>query len=606
MTTMQARADRVAAARGDRPLDLLIKDVQLINVYTREIYPADIGISGGIIVFAGPGAWSGPSPTETLDGHGKFAVPGLIDTHIHIESSMMSPQNFAAAVLPRGTTTVVIDPHEIGNVLGLRGVAYMLNATAELPLRVYVQVPSCVPAVPQLETAGAAFTARDIDAMLTWDRVIGLAEVMDYVGVIRQNERMREILDVAHAHDAVISGHCPGLRGRDLAAYLVGGPRSDHESIDHDELLEKLRMGMVVEAKDSSFSESISALAEIVRELGAAPPNLVMCTDDIYPEDLWEQGHLDHGVRRAIAAGFNPRDAVRAATLHGAQRIRRLDLGAIAPGKRADLLLLDNLERFTVNEVFVDGRLVAQAGRLRISLPHKTSNLEEENTVHLSSPPHPKDFMLRVPSGKASAGAGLPTAPTVSLRVLTVASDYTRSIEPTTFPVRDGIVDLAAGDDVALVAIFERHGQGGDHSLVPVQGVGLLRGAVATTVAHDSHNLLVIGRNAEDMALAARTLADCGGGICAVDAGEVRALLPLPIAGLMSPEPPETVVSQMKALNAALRAQGITAKQPISPIIALALPVIPDYGVTDLGLVDVNAQRVLSIWPEPPKISEES
>jgi len=598
MTTIQARADRVAAARGDRPLDLLIKDVQLVNVYTREIYPADVGISDGIIGFAGPGAWTGSQPTETLDAQGKFAVPGLIDTHIHIESSMMSPRHFAAAVLPHGTTTVVIDPHEIGNVLGLRGVAYMLNATADLPLHVYVQAPSCVPAVPQLETAGAAFTARDIETMLRWDRVIGLAEVMDYVGVIRQNERMREILDVAHAHDAIISGHCPGVRGRDLAAYLVGGPQSDHESINHDELLEKLRLGMVVEAKDSSFSDSISVLAEIVQELGTAPPNLVICTDDIYPEDLLEQGHVDHGVRRAIATGFDPVDAVRAATLHGAQRIRRLDLGAIAPGKRADLLLLDDLDRFTVNEVFVDGTLVARAGRMLVSLPHKTSDIEEENTVHLPSPPESEDFMLR--ARPSPARAGLPTEPTtVSLRVLTVAhQNYGRDIATMTFPVRDGIVDLTAADDVALVAIFERHGQGGHHSLVPVRGLGLQRGAVATTVSHDSHNLLVIGQNAEDMALAARTLVDCGGGICAVDGSEVRALLPLPIAGLMSPEPLETVVAQMKALNAALRAQGITVKQPISPIIALALPVIPNYGVTDLGLVDVNAQRVLSIWPE--------
>ena len=587
MNTMQARADRVAAVRGDRPLDLLIRNVRLVNVYTREIYPADIGISGAHIVFAGPGAWSGPTPTETLDAADKFAAPGLIDTHIHIESSMMSPRHFAAAVLPRGTTTVAIDPHEIGNVLGLRGVAYMLNATAELPLRVYVQAPSCVPAVPQLETAGAAFTARDIDAMLSWDRVIGLAEVMDYVGVIEQNERMREILDVAHEHDAVISGHCPGVRGRDLAAYLVGGPQSDHESINHDELLEKLRMGMVVEAKDSSFSDSISTLAEIVQELGTAPPNLVMCTDDIYPEDLLEQGHMDHGVRRAIAAGFDPVDAVRAATLHGAQRIRQPELGAIAPGKRADLLLLDDLEQFTVNEVFVDRTLVARAGRMLVSLPHEKFDIAQENTVHLPSPPHPEDFILRARPGEDTA----------RLNILAVAGDYTRAIETTTFAVKDGAVNISAADDVALVAIFQRHSQGSGRSLVPVKGVGLQRGAVATTVAHDSHNLLVIGQNADDMALAARTLADCGGGICSVEGGEVRALLPLPIAGLMSPEPLETVVSQMKRLNAALRDQGITAKQPISPIIALALPVIPDYGITDLGLVDVNAQRVLSIWP---------
>jgi adenine deaminase len=347
-------------------------------------------------------------------------------------------------------------------------------------------------------------------------------------------------------------------------------------------------MGMVVEGKVSSFSESISALGEIVQHLGSAPPNLVMCTDDIYPEDLLEEGHLDHGVRRAIAAGFAPIDAVRAATLHGAQRIRQHELGAIAPGKRADLLLLDDLETFIVNEVFVEGRLVAQGGQLRVVLPETRDQVEDENTVYLPSPPVPEDFALRARPGEREA----------RLRILTVAPDYTRTLETISFPVHEGTVDIFAANDICLVAILERHGQTGKQSLVPVKGTNLRQGAVATTVSHDSHNLLVIGRNAEDMATAARTLADCGGGICAVDGGEVRALLPLPIAGLMSPEPLETVAAQMEVLNAALRDQGITAKQPISPILALALPVIPDYSVTDRGLVDVNAQRVLSIWPE--------
>ncbi len=584
---MQVRSQRVTAARGDQPLDLLIRDVQLVNVYTREIYSADLGISGEYVVFAGPGAWTGPPPTEELEAHGKFAVPGLIDTHIHIESSMISPRNFAAAVLPHGTTTVVIDPHEIGNVVGLRGIAYMLNATAALPLRVFVQAPSCVPAVPSLETAGASFSPQDIDAVLTWDRVIGLAEVMDYVGVINQNDRMAEILDIAHAHDAVISGHCPGLRGRALAAYLVSGPLSDHEATDKDELLEKLRMGMYIESKVSSFSENMTALATIVQQLGTVPPNLVMCTDDIYPEDLLEQGHMDHGVRSAIAAGIDPVDVIRAATLHGAQRTRRHELGALAPGKRADLLLLDDLEHFAVNEVFVDGVLVAEGGQMRYTLPQDRFETEQENTVHLSRAPSPQDFVLHARPDQRRA----------RLRVLSVAPDYAREIEILAFPVSQGEVDISAKEDVCLVAIIERHGQTGNRSLVPVKGVGLRRGAVATTVAHDSHNLLVIGRNADDMALAARTLVDCGGGICVTDNGEVQALLPLPIAGLMSPDPLETVVPRMKALNSALRSQGLTAKQPLSPILGLALPVIPNYGVTDLGLVDVNTQQVLSIWP---------
>ncbi|MBN1261593.1 MAG: adenine deaminase [Anaerolineae bacterium] len=583
---MEARSHRVAAARGDQPLDLLIENVRLVNLYTREIYQIDIGISGAYIVFAGPGSWTGPAPKKKWDGQSRYAVPGLIDTHIHIESSMVNPRNFAAAVLPHGTTTVMIDPHEIGNVLGLRGVRYMLEASEDLPLKVFVQAPSCVPAVPQLETAGANFGAKEVATMLGWERVVGLAEVMDYVGVVQQNDRMREIVDAAFQRDVIISGHCPALRGRDLSAYMVGGPISDHEGSTYDELLEKLRLGMTVEAKVSSFSESISILARITRDLGTVPPNLVMCTDDVHPDDLLHKGHLDRVVRSAIAAGIPAIDAIRAATWHAALRTRQHELGAIAPGKRADLLLVTDLNTFTVDEVFVDGQLVAEKGNLVIALPNTAFAVEKENTVHLPSRPTPEDFILRAPPGKETATA----------RVMTIGPDYGRRLETVTLPARDGSVDISDAPDLCLASVIERHGRTQNHSLVLVKGIGIWAGAVATTVAHDSHNLLVVGRDVADMALAANALADSGGGICCARAGQIAALLPLPIAGLMSAEPVETLVPQMEALNAALRKLGLPEKNPISPIIALALPVIPDYSVTDLGLVDVNAQRVIPIW----------
>jgi len=584
----ESRSSRVGAALGDRALDLLIEDVQLVNVYTREIYPADIGISGGYVAHVGPPVWSGPEPKERFSAEGKFAVPGLIDSHMHIESSMMSPAGFAAAVLPRGTTAVVADPHEIGNVMGLRGVRYMLDATAHLPLRVYVQAPSCVPAVRGLETAGAEFGAPEIAEMLSWDRVIGVAEVMDYVGVIRQSDRMRAILDVALEKDTVISGHCPGLRGRELAAYMMGGPISDHEGQDPAELLEKLRMGMAIEGRVSSFSENISALGEIMQQLGSLPPNLVMCTDDVFPEDLLRRGHLDNVVRHAIAAGFSPIDAVRAATLNGAQRHRLFDLGAIGPGKRADILLLRDLEGFEIDEVFVDGRMVAQAGQMVISLPTARLEIEGENTVHLPHVPQREDLILHARPGRQQE----------RVRVMTFARDRTRSLTEIALPVREGIVDFATADDVCLLAVMERHGRTENRSLSLVKGLKLREGAVATTVAHDSHNLLVVGRDVDDMVVAARELASCGGGICCAHHGEVAALLPLPIAGLMSPLSLKDLVPLTRKVTEAMRNLGMPFTQPIGAVIGLALPVIPHYGITDMGLVDADRQVILSIWAD--------
>jgi len=585
---MSTRSDRVAAARGERPLDLLIEDVRVLNVYTQEIYPADIGISGGTIVFAGPGCWDGPPPAETFAGQGRIATPGLIDTHLHIESSMIGPESFAAAVLPHGTTTVMIDPHEIANVVGLRGVAYMLEASADLPLRVLVQAPSCVPAVPALETAGADFGAAEIATMLGWDRVIGLAEVMDYVGVIQQHPRMSDILAVALEHDSVISGHCPVVSGRDLMAYIVAGPDSDHESRLRSEILEKLRAGMVIEGRVASHSESVTLVASVVEELGCVPPNLVMCTDDVLPEDLLERGHMDYAVRTAVAAGIAPIGVVQAATLHGAQRLRRRDLGAIAPGKQADILLVDDLEGFDVGAVFVAGELVAQDGRLTVELPAASPSDDVCNTVHLTRPLSLNDFQLRPAE----------LSQDVTVRILDVSSRGRRELGTVRFPVVDGCVDISSHEDICLVAVIERHGRSGTASLTPIRGVGLTSGAAASTIAHDSHNLIVVGRTAADMLVAAQAVVDVGGGVAAALDGRVTAVLPLPIAGLMSPDPVETLVPKLKALNVALHAQGIVFEQPLMPIIGIALPVIPDYGVTDLGLVDVNAQRLIPLWVE--------
>ncbi len=583
------RLNPVDAALGRLPVDIHIRNARLVNVFTREIMPADIGIRDGMIVSVEePGQGSDREARQVIDARKKFAVPGLVDTHVHIESSMMTPAGFAEAVLPRGTTTIVTDPHEIGNVLGLRGVRYMLEATQNLPLRVYFQAPSCVPSVPGLETGGADFNAPEIAEMLSWERVIGLAEVMDYVGVVQQSERMAAVVGAARQAGTVISGHCPGLRGRELTAYLVAGPNSDHESVDAEELLEKLRQGMYVEGRASSFSESMSVLGPIVRHLGFLPPNLVLCTDDIYPDDLLKFGHMDEVVRKGVAAGIPAVDVIRAATWNGAQRHRLFNLGAIAPGKWADILLVEDLNDFHADEVICRGELVAAGGQMLAALSSGASPVESENSVHLEHTPAAGDFYLPGRPGKTSE----------RVQVLVIDPDLRRSLEERSYPIVNGRVDFSADPEVCLASILERHGCGGGQSRVLVRGLGLREGAAATTVSHDCHNLLVIGRDSANMALAAQTLAKCGGGICSVTGGQVRALLPLPVAGLMTPQRAPETAALLEKINTALTAQGIIQKRPLTGLLSLALPVIPAYGMTNLGLVDVAKQALLSGYGE--------
>ncbi|NLY49908.1 MAG: adenine deaminase, partial [Firmicutes bacterium] len=426
------RSELIEAALGKRPLDLVIQNVQLVNVYTGEIYPADIGVYRNYIAHV---TVPGEEPLEgktVISGQGKWAIPGFIDTHVHIESSMMNSLNFARVVLPHGTTTVLTDPHEIANVLGLRGVKYMVDSSEGLPLRIYILAPSCVPAVPGLETAGADFLAEDIETMLSWNRVLGLAEVMDYYGVIYQSPRMNSILDVVRRSGGIIQGHSPFLRGRELSAYLCAGPDSDHEVMLGDDTLTKLRAGMIVDAKESSIVKNIKEIVGAYKEL-AFPPNMTFCTDDREAGDLLHEGHMDQVVRRAIEEGLPPAIAIRIATLQAANRLGFKDFGAIAPGKVADIVLLDDLEKVKVNEVFVDGKLVAQGGKLVAELPELRFPVEKENTVFLRKELSAADFELKAPADARDK---------VKTRILSYApgAALRTEFEVQDLPVQDGLV----------------------------------------------------------------------------------------------------------------------------------------------------------------------
>jgi adenine deaminase len=583
----------VAAALGEVQLDLVLRGVTLLNVFTGELYPADLGIAQGRIACVGPDG-GGMSARETLDRSGLIAIPGLIDTHLHVESSMVRAGEYARAVIPRGTTTVLIDPHELANVFGCDGVRYMVEASEDLPLRTLVMVPSCVPSAEGLETAGASFGVDDVSEMLTWPRVVGLAEVMDYDGVLRRSERMMGLIETTLARGGLVQGHAPLVTGRPLAAYAAAGIDSDHETQRSDEALEKLRAGMFLEARESSLALNAAAAAGALRGRGYLP-NVTLCTDDVTPEDLLASGHIDHVARRLVEEGLDPVDVVRFATLNAANRIRRHDLGALAPGRIADIVLLSDLARFEIQEVYVAGQLMARAGKALFEPRPATApvvrRLERQNSVHLPIALDADRFRLR-PDGLG----GRSSARVRAIEIRHGASPETR-FATLTLPVADGELVLGAG--VNRLAIVERHGGHGGVTCVPLLGFGLHSGAVASTVSHDSHHIAVVGADRDDMLAACRALEKLRGGLVVVVDGTVRAAVPLPVGGLISLEPVETVADQLAAFRRAVADAGIGPEGDAMKIVAFALVVSPAAKLSDLGLVDVDRQALVPLLVDP-------
>lgn len=571
----------VEAARGDRPLDLVIRGGELLNVYTGEIYRADIGVLGNRVAVVDAGGRYGLRAEAEVDARGLVAIPGFVDTHVHIESTMVTPPNFARAVLPFGTTTVVIDPHEIGNVSGRAGVEYMLRASEGLPLRVFVTVPSSVPAVPGIETAGASFEAADVAEMLGWPRVVGVAELMDYVGMVRQTPRTAAIAEVGLAAGKLLEGHAPLLVGRELDAYLAAGVDSDHESRDWPEMVEKLRAGMWIYCRENTFRRTAALLARALQEI-PHPWNVAVCTDDIDPADLLECGHMDRGVRALIEHGVDPALAIRFATLNGAARYGLRDLGAIAPGKLADIVLVDSPRDPRARVVLADGRVVARDGALVAELADPAPP-PAENSVRVR-PLTAERFRLRRPGAEGEQ----------EVRLIEIDANRTTRIATATLPFAGGQLQLPLPEGLLLLSVVPRHGQAHPPSLALLRGLGLTAGALATTVAHDSHNLIVAGRTPEEMLAAAREVAEMGGGAALVREGAVLATVRLPVAGLMSAEPVEVVVAEVREFNRHARELGLGGSSPVLAISSLALPVAPFARITDLGVVDTLTQEFVA------------
>jgi adenine deaminase len=561
-----------AVCMGRRPADLVIRNGRLVNVHTREVLDGvEVAVTEGRVAMFGDCGHTVGAETETIDAEGAYLVPGLIDTHLHVESVMVTVTRFAEAVLPLGTTTVFIDNHEMANVFGLEGMRWFLEEGRGLPLKVFLAVPSCVPALPGFEDAGAALGPGEIREALGWEGVAGLGEMMNMPGVISGDENVHAEIAATLERGLPVTGHwsLTGQRDHRLQAYTAAGVDSCHETTTREDALAKLRAGMWVQFREGSTFRDVAALAPVLTEDGVDSRHCLLVTDDVLPDTVVAEGHMDRVVRRAIEEGIDPLVAIQMATVNGAEYFgMRHDLGSIAPGRLADILFVEDLRDFRAHRVLVDGRAPG-------ALPGYQYPPKAYESIRLARPLTADDLKIEA-SGER-----------VRVRAIGVASgSVTTEHVIIEAPVSDGEVRASAELDLAKAASIERHGGPGTIGLGFVTGFGLQRGAVGSTVAHDNHNVLVAGMSDADMILAVERLAEVGGGMIAVVDGEVLALVELPIAGLISDRPVAEVAEQTLALSDAYRQLGSPVESPEMIFSFLSLGVIPALRLTNRGLVD--------------------
>jgi adenine deaminase len=550
-------ARRLAVARGDERADLVLRGGRVLSVFTREWLETDVAVADGYI--AGLGDYDG---AEIVDASGRYVVPGFIDAHMHLESTKLLPDEFARLVLPLGTTAVVADPHEIANVLGSDGVHWLLDFCDDLPLDVYFMAPSCVPA-SSFESPRRALNDGDLESLLRRRRVLGLAEMMNFPGVIAGDERELSKLRLQGAQH--VDGHAPGVVGKELNAYAAAGIRSDHEALTLEEGRERLRAGVWLLIREASMARNLEALVPLVRELG--PTQMAFCTDDRDPDDIVDDGHINGMVRKAVGAGVEPADAIVLATINPARWHGLRHLGAVAPGYQADLLVLPDLETFRPELVLKAGGRIGEIVR-----PDVPEWVRQSVRV---APLSQGDFAV------ASNGGSVRVIGLVPEQVVTESLVDRPTVE-------DGLAVADPERDLAKIAVVERHLATGRIGLGFVRGSGLRRGALASTVAHDAHNVVVLGVSDDDMLAAVERVVELAGGIVAVDGGRVVAECPLPVAGLLSVAPLEEVIAQSRACTDAAVALGWSGATPFLTMSFLALSVIPALKITDRGLVDVE------------------
>lgn len=557
---------RIAAGRGDAPADLVLRGGRMLDLMTGALLEGDVAITGGVIV----GTLDAYEGREVVDASGMILVPGFIDTHLHIESSLVTPHEFDRCVTPHGVTTAICDPHEIANVMGADGIRYVQAASRQTLMDIRVQIPSCVPST-HMETAGATLLAEDLAPLMGHASGIGLAEFMNYPGAIhRDPQAMDKLRLFAGGH---IDGHAPLLSGRDLNAYIAAGIRTEHEATSAEEALEKLRKGLRVLIREGSVSKDLRALQPLLDERTA--PYMCLCTDDRNPLDIAEEGHLDYMIRTLIALGTPVLAAYRAASLSGAEAFGLKDRGQIAPGKRADIVMIRDLAACDVQAVIAGGVQVSEAAfAARAQTPVVGRGSVKAPKVA------PRDFRAR---------ANRTETDVIGIREGQILTDHLHE----TIPVEGGDKHPDTARDLLRIAVIERHGKNGNIATGFVKGFGLQAGAIASTVCHDHHNIVCVGADYGDLALACNRLSEIEGGFVVARDGVVLAELALPIAGLMSLAEYETVREEMRALRQAALSLGVVLHEPFLQLAFLALPVIPALKITDRGLVDVTEFRLL-------------
>ena len=552
----------IAAAAGREPADLVLKNATFVNVFSNELSTMDIAVAEGLIV--GMGSYQGRSE---VDCTGKIVLPGFLDAHIHLESSLVSPTEFVKAVLPHGTTTVVTDPHEIANVMGTDGIEYMLQATEDLPVDVRFMLPSCVPATP-LDESGALLDYRAIDSFYDHPRVQGLAEMMNFVGAINGDEQTVEKIVAAQAHHKKIDGHAPDLQGNDLNAYIAAGVYSDHECHDVKDAIAKLERGQFIMIREGTAARNLEALMPLLT--GKYADRCMFCTDDKHPNDLLEKGHIDYIVKKAISLGADPITAVKVACHNAARYFLLNNRGGISPGYLADFVIIDNFQDFNIEQVYKKGVLMVDHGEIQdFPSPEIEPYLVERahKTFHVAALTA-EDFAEKRPRGIIGMVDG---------EITTVDAGYSDRID----------VEY----DVLKIAVVERHKNTHHIGIGYIQGYGLKSGAVATSISHDSHNIIVVGTNETDMAAAVNRVVELNGGIVVWDGGQSVAEVPLAIAGIMSDEPLVTVNEKLETAKSAAHKLGVNPGiDPFMTLSFMALPVIPSLRITTRGVFDVTTQ----------------
>ncbi len=578
-----------AVAMGRLPAQTVIKNAKLVNVNTGEIIPnTDVAITHGRIALVGDASHTIGTDTKVIDATGYYLTPGFMDGHIHVESSMVIVSEYAKAVLPHGTTAIYMDPHEIANVLGMEGIRLMTDEGKLVPLRVFVTMPSCVPAVSEFEDTGAVLGAAEVEQAMDWEEIVGLGEMMNFPGVIFGDSEVHAKLAATLKAGKIVTGHfAASERGRQLNAYIACGARCCHETVRPEDAVAKMRLGMYVQIREGSAWRDLKETIKSITEHNMDTRLATLVSDDTHPHTLLDNGHMDYIVKRAIEEGVNPITAIQMATINVAECFAMSrDLGSISPGKLADMLLISDLSQVKVEKVFINGELVAENGELCVPIPVTEYPAHVRHSVILPKLLEAEDFAVY--TNKDITQVTAQVIEVINGKVGTIARKCV-------LPVQKGVVQNDPAQDVIKAVIIERHQNSGTMGKGFVKGFNLQAGAFASTVAHDSHNLLIIGTNDADMAFAGNKLAEAGGGMIAVCNNKVLALLPLPIAGLMSDQPVEKVAQAVAKLDSVWKEQGCQLVSPFMTMALLGLAVLPELRLTNRGLVDTVDFRFVNL-----------